>query len=53
MTEKGMEPGIEGIALPAFLAGIRTAQQDISLAIHELRRLCERYSAKIQQSLKA
>jgi hypothetical protein len=39
---------IQGASLPCFLAGVKTAKQDQSLAIHEFRRTYEKHAAIIQ-----
>jgi len=40
----GSDGVIRGAGLPCFLAGVRTAKQDPSQAIHEFRRTYDRYS---------
>lgn len=36
-----------GVTLPSFLAGIRTAKQDQSLAIHAFRQVWNKYSEMV------
>ncbi len=36
-----------GVTLPSFMAGVRTAEQDMSLAIHAFRQIWDKYSRMV------
>lgn len=47
-TERDENVQIVGAGLPCFLAGVKTAKQDQSLAIHEFRRTYEKHAPPIK-----